>query len=64
MHAMVAGKDAINAAKKNIDIDNLEDIRDEIADQMADQEEVTDFFKVAAEEGQDELMDELDEMLA
>ena len=62
--AMKAGKQAVEANKKGLDIDELENIKDDIAEQMADAEEIQDFFANAAQEGQDELMDELDEILA
>ena len=42
--AMKAGKQAVDANKQDIDIDELENIKDDIAEQMADAEEVQDFF--------------------
>ena len=42
----------------------MDEIRANIQDQMADAEEVSDFFAEAAKEGQAELEDELEEMLA
>ena len=42
----------------------MEDIKADIEEQMADADEIGNFFKNEAETNQDELMDELDEMLA
>ena len=42
----------------------MDDIRANIQEQMADQEEIADFFADAAKEGQEELDAELEEMLA
>ena len=42
----------------------MDEIRANIQDQMADAEEVSDFFADAAKEGQEELEGELEEMLA
>ena len=42
----------------------MENIKDDIADQLQDAEEINNFFAEAAQEGQEELMDELDELLA
>ena len=42
----------------------MDDIRANIQEQMADAEEVSDFFAEAAKEGQAELEGELEEMLA
>ena len=42
----------------------MDDIRANIQEQMADQEEISNFFAEAAQEGQEELDNELEEMLA
>lgn len=42
----------------------MEDIQDSIADQLAQQEEVANFFTDAVNNDKDELEDELNEMLA
>jgi hypothetical protein len=61
---MKAGKNAVEANRKNLDIEEMENIKDDIADQLADAEEINNFFSEAAGEGAEELMDELDEILA
>ena len=61
--AMKAAKNAVDANRKNLDIDEMDKIKDEIADQLADASEVNDYFADAAQEGLDEAYDELDDML-
>ena len=41
---MKAGKQAVDANRQNLKIEEMEEIKDDIADQLADQEEITDFF--------------------
>ena len=62
--SLKAGKQAVEANQKKMDIDEMEDIRDGIEDQMEEQERINEFFTEFAAEDQDELLDELEEMNA
>ena len=62
--SMKAGKIAVEQNQKQMSIDEMEDIKADIEEQMADADEIGNFFAEAANENQDELMDELDQMLA
>ena len=60
--AMKVGKQAVEGNK--IDMDQMDDLRNDIADQLADGEEVTDYFANIAQEGLDDAMADLDDLLA
>ena len=45
-------------------VDDIADMQDEIADQMAEIEERQNFFAEAAQDGKEDLMDELNELEA
>lgn len=63
--AMKSGQAAIMDMQKNMDIDYLMDLQDDIQEHIAqDQEDISMFFKDAAQDDQDELQDELDDLLA
>lgn len=65
--ALDTASKATDQLSKQLDIDKLQDIQDRIADQMAEQEERSEFFvnagKVAGAD-EDDLMDELEQMEA
>ena len=61
---MKLGKQTMDEVQKKINIDEMENIKDDIQDQLDQQEEIGKFFAEAANQDKDELMDELDEMLA
>ena len=47
-----------------MNIDEMQDIRDDIAEQVQDREEIQDYFADMAKEGNDELEGELDALVA
>ena len=47
-----------------MDVDDIAELKDELADQMAEIEERQEFFADAAREGEDELLEQLDELEA
>ena len=47
-----------------MDVDSIADLQDEMAENMQEVQERQDLFAAAAEEGKDELLDELDELEA
>ena len=49
---------------KQMNVDDIADLKDELADQMAEIEERQEFFADAAKEGEDDLLNELDELEA
>ena len=49
---------------KQMDVDDIAELKDELADQMAEIEERQEFFADAAREGEDELLEQLDELEA
>ena len=60
---MKAGKLAVDANREQIDIDEVQELQNDIADQMADADEIGDVFANAAQEGNEELEDELADMM-
>ena len=64
MQAMKAGKETMDILQKQTNADEVMDLQDDIADQMAQQEEIAGVFTDYAQQGKDELEDELNEMLA
>ena len=61
VNAMRTGKDAIKAANKQINVDDIADLNDELQDIMAENAERQDFFKGIAEDGKDDLLKELED---
>lgn len=62
---MSAGSKAVDQLNKQLDIDQLEEIKDRIEEQNADMEEKRDFFVRAGQiEDEDDLMDELNQLEA
>ena len=49
---------------KQMNVDDIADLKDELADQMAEIEERQEFFAEAAQEDKEGLMEELDELEA
>ena len=62
--AMKAGQKAVAEARKNVDIDELNELHDEIENQIEEANEVADHFIEKAAEGNEELEDELAAMMA
>ncbi len=58
------GQKAVENLTKQTNIEQFEDLRDKIEDQMADLNEKQEFFQGIGAEDQDELLDELDELEA
>ena len=59
-----AGKDAIGKLNKEMNVDDIAELKDELDDMMAENAERQDYFADIAKEGQDELLGELDELEA
>ena len=60
-----AGNQAVEQINKQINVDEFEELKDKLDDQMADMSERQEFFINAGQgEDQDELLDELDAMEA
>ena len=59
-----AGKDAMKEMNKNMELDDIQDLKDDLEDQMAEMNEKQEFFAGIANEGNDELLGELDELEA
>lgn len=62
--ALNEGQKAIAQINKQVDVDRLEDIKEKIQEQQDEMEGIRDFFAETGREGQDELMDELEELEA
>jgi len=61
---MKEGKNAMDQMNKEIDIDDIADLQDDLADQQAQIEERQNFFAEVADEGKEDLLAELDELEA
>ena len=59
--AMKTGKNAIQNFNKQINVDDIADLKDELDDMMAENQERQDYFAGIAQDGNDELLGELDE---
>ena len=59
-----AGKDAIGTLNKQMNVDDIAELKDELDDMMAENAERQDYFAGIAKEGEDELLGELDELEA
>ena len=60
VEAMKAGSQAVTANQQQMNIDELEDLHEDIAEQQANAAEVQEYFANIAGENHDEMMDELD----
>ena len=58
--AMRTGKDAIKAANKQMDIEDIAELKEEMDDIMAENAERQNFFADVAKDGQEDLLAELD----
>lgn len=62
---MSVGSRAVDQLNRQLDIDQLEEIKERIEDQQADMQEKQDFFvRAGAIEDEDDLLDELNELEA
>ena len=64
VNAMKQGAGAIKELNKQADVDDIAELQDELADMKADADERGEFFANMAQEGNDELLDELNELEA
>merc|ERR1719313_1632415 len=64
VNSIKTGKDAIGQLNKQMNVDDIADLKDELDDMMAENAERQDYFADIAKEGQDELLGELDELEA
>ena len=60
VNAMRTGKDAIKAANKQINVDDIADLKEELDDIMAENEERQKFFADVAMDGQEDSLKELE----
>lgn len=60
MSGLSEGQKAVEQLSKQTDVEQFEDLRDKIEDQMADMKEKQEFFEGIGQEDQDDLLDELD----
>ena len=64
VNSLRAGNQAIGTMNQQMDVDSIADLQDEMAENMQEVQERQDLFAAAAEEGKDDLLNELDEMEA
>ena len=64
VNSMKSGATAMDQMNKQMNVDDIADLKDELADQMAEIEERQEFFAEAAQEDKEGLMEELDELEA
>ena len=64
VNSLKQGNQAIGTMNKQMDVDTIADLQDEMAENMAEVQERQDLFTAAAEEGQEDLLAELDDMEA
>lgn len=64
VNTLKAGNQAIGTMNKQMDVDSIADLQDDMAENMQEVNERQELFAGAAEEGKDDLMAELDEMEA
>eukprot|EP00826_Nyctotherus_ovalis_P011445 TRINITY_DN12983_c0_g7_i1.p2 TRINITY_DN12983_c0_g7~~TRINITY_DN12983_c0_g7_i1.p2 ORF type:complete len:214 (-),score=100.01 TRINITY_DN12983_c0_g7_i1:4-645(-) len=60
--ALKKGNEAINTVNKEVNIDNFQELKDDLEEQQANAEEIGTFFGDMAKEGEDELLQELDQL--
>ena len=58
------GKNAIGTLNKQMNVDDIADLKDELDDMMAENSERQDYFANIAKEGEDDLLGELDDLEA
>ena len=61
---MKEGATAMEQMNKQMNVDDIADLKEELEDQMAEIQERQEFFANAAEEDKEDLMGELDELEA
>ena len=64
VNSLRAGNQAIGNMNKQMDVESIEQLQDEMAENMQEVEERQELFAAAAEEGKDDLLAELDELEA
>ena len=64
VNSLRAGNQAITNMNKNMDVDSIADLQDEMAENMQEIQERNELFSAAAEENKDDLLAELDDMEA
>ena len=64
VNSLRAGNQAIGNMNKQMDVESIEQLQDEMAENMQEVEERQELFAAAAEEGKDDLLPELDELEA
>ena len=64
VNGIKGGKDVIASLNKQMNVDDIANLKDELDDMMQENAERQDYFAGVAQEGQDELMGELDELEA
>lgn len=60
--ALKKGNDAINAVGKQVNIDSFQDLKEDLEEQQANADEIGNFFGDMAKEGEDELLEELEQL--
>lgn len=60
--ALKKGNEAITAVGKEINIENFEDLREDLQEQQQNAEEIGNFFGDIAKDGEDELLEELEQL--
>ena len=64
VNTLKAGNQAIGTMNAKMDVDSIADLQDDMAENMAEVNERQELFAGAAEEGKDDLLNELDELEA
>jgi charged multivesicular body protein 5 len=64
VNTLKVGNQAIGNMNKQMDVDSIADLQDEMAENMQEYQERQDLFSGVAEEGQEDLMAELDDIEA
>ena len=64
VNTLKVANSAIGGMNKQMDVDSIADLQDEMAEQMQEVNERQELFAGVAEEGKDDLLDELNEMEA
>ena len=64
VNSLRAGNQAIGNMNKQMDVDSIADLQDEMAENMQEVQERQDLFAAAAEEGKEDMLAELDELEA
>eukprot|EP00826_Nyctotherus_ovalis_P036303 TRINITY_DN3206_c0_g1_i6.p2 TRINITY_DN3206_c0_g1~~TRINITY_DN3206_c0_g1_i6.p2 ORF type:complete len:214 (+),score=89.77 TRINITY_DN3206_c0_g1_i6:154-795(+) len=60
--ALKKGNEAINAVSQQVNIDSFQDLKDDLEEQQANAEEIGNFFGELAKDGEDELLEELEQL--